>query len=69
MINNDMELRQRYELLKRSIQKLAVQYPDEELLADQYTQSRHALNEIFAYQLNKAIRIRMEKTDEEKEKD
>jgi hypothetical protein len=64
-----MELRQRYELLKRSIQKLAVQYPDEELLADQYTQSRHALNEIFAYQLNKAIRIRMEKTDEEKEKD
>lgn len=65
MINNDMELRQRYELLKRSIQKLAVQYPDEEILADQYTQSRHALNEIFAYQLSKAVRIRAEKTAEE----
>ena len=60
MIQNDTEKRKQYELLKRYIQKLTVESRDEEKLIDNFEQARRSLNEIFAYQLDQAIRCREE---------
>jgi len=60
LIQNDTDKRKQYELLKRYIQKLTVESRDEEKLIESFEQARRSLNEIFAYQLDQAIRCREE---------